>query len=199
MSDTLIDAKVVLLGDTGVGKTCVVVQFVEQKFSPHTPLTIGASFLTKTLCLEGSKIRLQLWDTAGQERFRSLAPMYYRGAEVALLVYDVASEDSFVRVKEWVKELRTNIFEEITLVLVGNQIDKLYREVPTMEAGEYAHSIHALFFEVSAKNNTGIDEMFLEIAKRILQRHNPSDFYSKNLSLTLPPPIVQSVDKPCCS
>jgi len=146
MSDTLIDAKVVLLGDTGVGKTCVVVQFVEQKFSPHTPLTIGASFLTKTLCLEGSKIRLQLWDTAGQERFRSLAPMYYRGAEVALLVYDVASEDSFVRVKEWVKELRTNIFEEITLVLVGNQIDKLYREVPTMEAGEYAHSIHALFF-----------------------------------------------------
>jgi len=169
VNEKLIEAKIVILGDTGVGKTSIVLQFVENRFNIMSSPTIGASFLSKTVWVDGARCRLQLWDTAGQERFRSLAPMYYRGAAAAVLVYDVTSLDTFRKVKEWVKELRTNIFEDIILVLVGNQVDKLYPKVPKEEASEYAASIGALFFETSAKKNTGIEELFLEIAKLLVE------------------------------
>jgi len=146
VNEKLIEAKIVILGDTGVGKTSIVLQYVENRFNIMSSPTIGASFLSKTVWVDGARCRLQLWDTAGQERFRSLAPMYYRGAAAAVLVYDVTSLDTFRKVKEWVKELRTNIFEDIILVLVGNQVDKPYPKVPKEEASEYAASIGALFF-----------------------------------------------------
>jgi len=174
MNDTFLEAKIVLLGDTGVGKTSIVVRYVEQRFSSVMSPTIGASFLTKTIIIDGVRVKLQLWDTAGQERFRSLAPMYYRGAAAAVLIYDVASEESFHRVKEWVKELRTNVFDEILLVIVGNQIDKPYREVSNSDAQEYAHSIGALCVEASAKKNIGIDELFGQIAKQLVDAKIPS-------------------------
>jgi len=155
-----IEAKVVLLGDTGVGKTSTVLRYVEQRFLTSSTPTIGASFLSKTIWVSGSRVKLQLWDTAGQERFRSLAPMYYRGAAAAVLVYDVTSADTFTKVKEWVKELRTNVFDDLILIICGNQIDRTARNVDSQEAAEYAKSIGALFFETSAKNNIGIEEMF---------------------------------------
>eukprot|EP01119_Soliformovum_irregulare_P009549 TRINITY_DN2296_c0_g1_i1.p1 TRINITY_DN2296_c0_g1~~TRINITY_DN2296_c0_g1_i1.p1 ORF type:complete len:127 (-),score=9.52 TRINITY_DN2296_c0_g1_i1:442-822(-) len=114
LNEPLMEAKIVILGDTGVGKTSIVLQYVENRFSPISSPTIGASFLSKTLWITNSRIRLQLWDTAGQERFRSLAPMYYRGAAAALLVYDVTSPETFKKVKEWVRELKTNVFDEIS-------------------------------------------------------------------------------------
>eukprot|EP01118_Nematostelium_gracile_P000785 TRINITY_DN10791_c0_g1_i1.p1 TRINITY_DN10791_c0_g1~~TRINITY_DN10791_c0_g1_i1.p1 ORF type:complete len:223 (-),score=40.43 TRINITY_DN10791_c0_g1_i1:17-685(-) len=168
-NEQLLEAKLVVLGDTGVGKTSIVLQYVENRFNVMSSPTIGASFLSKTLWVDGVRCRLQLWDTAGQERFRSLAPMYYRGAAAAILVYDVTNAESFRKVKEWVKELRTNVFEDIILVLVGNQIDKNFPKVTKEEAIDYATSINALFFETSAKKAIGIEELFLEIAKLLVQ------------------------------
>jgi len=163
------EAKIVLLGETGVGKTSIVSRYVLQKFVPSQNPTIGASFLTKTLYLNETRLKLQLWDTAGQERFRSLAPMYYRGASAALLVYDVTYEDSYNKVKDWVRELRTNIYEDIILVVVNNQKDKAGRKIKSETAKEYAASIGALCFDTSAKLNEGIEEMFLEVAKKLVK------------------------------
>jgi len=136
--------------------------------------------------VNGTRIKLQLWDTAGQERFRSLAPMYYRGAAAALLVYDVTSEESFQKVKEWVKELRTNIYEDIILAIVGNQVDRTYRQVERAEAEEYAHSIGALCFETSAKTNKGIEEMFVEMAKQLVDLRAPTQPVDDNNNSTKP-------------
>jgi len=163
-----VEAKIVLLGDTGVGKTSIVLRYVEQRFSNTSTPTIGASFLTKTIWVNENRIKLQLWDTAGQERFRSLAPMYYRGAAAALLVYDVTDEESFEQVKDWVKELRHNSTDDVIIAIVGNQVDKPYRKISAEAASEYGQSIGAKTFETSAKKNTGIDEMFVEVARIIL-------------------------------
>jgi len=190
-----IEAKVVLLGDTGVGKTSTVLRYVEQRFLTSSTPTIGASFLSKTIWVSGSRVKLQLWDTAGQERFRSLAPMYYRGAAAAVLVYDVTSADTFTKVKEWVKELRTNVFDDLILIICGNQIDRTARNVDSQEAAEYAKSIGALFFETSAKNNIGIEEMFFEIAKQLVGIKHPSQNYGSISELK---PVQHQEQRPCC-
>jgi len=200
MTEIVAEAKVVVLGDTGVGKTSIVLRFVEQRFTSNVPPTIGASFLTKTLYLEGVRLKLQLWDTAGQERFRSLAPMYYRGAAVALIVFDVTLEDSFLSMQEWVKELRSNVVDDLLLVIVANQIDKIPRKITTEEASEYARSIGALFFETSAKKNLGIDQMFSEIARYLVQVRIPNEIATAP-SPTVVPALSSSTvvrESTCC-
>ncbi|EGG17685.1 Rab GTPase [Cavenderia fasciculata] len=166
-----IECKIVLLGSTDVGKTAISVRYAEGIF-PMRPLsTVGASFLTKNVNVDGNRIKFQIWDTAGQERFRSLASMYYRGASVAILVFDVSSQKSFDKIKEWVQELKINIQEDIVMIVCGNKIDK-ERVVDRDIAKTYADDIKALYYETSAKMNEGIDVMFLEIAKRLLIKHH---------------------------
>jgi len=162
------DSKIVLLGDSGVGKTSIAVRYVQESFSSKLPPTIGASFLTKRIAVDNFKIKLQLWDTAGQERFRSLAPMYYRGAVAAILVFDLTNETSFNKVKDWVTELRTNVSEEIIMCIVGNKADlDAQRKITADQGSEYAASIGATYYETSAKTNTGVDSIFLDIAKKL--------------------------------
>jgi len=197
--EQLIEAKIVILGDTGVGKTSIVLQYVENRFNVMSSPTIGASFLSKTLWIDGARCRLQLWDTAGQERFRSLAPMYYRGAAAAVLVYDVTSPETYKKAKEWVKELRTNVFEDIILVVVGNQVDKMYPKVTKEEASEYAASIGALFFETSAKKNTGIEELFLEIAKLLVETKSYSVAHVNTRDISVVEEKPKKEDGVCCN
>ncbi|GAM27535.1 hypothetical protein SAMD00019534_107110, partial [Acytostelium subglobosum LB1] len=123
METLLLEKKVVLLGNTDVGKTAIAIRYSEGIFPTRPLSTVGASFLTKNVHVDGCRIKFQIWDTAGQDRFRSLAPMYYRGACVAVLVFDITISKSFDKVKEWVEELRSNILEDIVLVLCGNKID----------------------------------------------------------------------------
>jgi len=170
---TSIDAKVVLLGDTGVGKTSVALRFVQDAFTTRTAPTVGASFLTKVMLVEDCKIKLRLWDTAGQERFRSLAPMYYRQACAAVIVFDITREDSFHKMCDWVRELQINLAEEIILVVVGNKKTDLeqLRKVSKANAEEYARSIGALkYIEASAKTGEGIGDIFLHIAQRLNEK-----------------------------
>ncbi|ESO95115.1 hypothetical protein LOTGIDRAFT_215280 [Lottia gigantea] len=151
-----LEAKVVVLGSQGVGKTSVVIRYVGGMFSKAVSPTIGASFFTYKLSLDNYRVKLQVWDTAGQERFRSMAPMYYRKANAAMLLYDITSPDSFYDIKDWVKELKKNVDYPIIMCLLGNKCDlDSGRKVSIEEAEEYAQSIGALFFEVSALKNTG--------------------------------------------
>jgi len=166
-----INAKVVLLGGSGVGKTAMTIRYAENTFVPQHTSTIGASFLTKTVIVDNVKIKFQVWDTAGQERFKSLAPMYYREASAALLVYDITDFGSFVKAQEWVEELQAQITHEIVLAVVGNKCDMgNARAVPKEKAMAFAKSINAMFYETSAKDNDGLDALFLEVSRKLVER-----------------------------
>ncbi|CAN1747570.1 Ras-related protein RABF1 [Linum perenne] len=139
-------AKLVLLGDSGVGKSCIVLRFVRGQFDPTSKVTIGASFLSQTLALEDSTtVKFEIWDTAGQERYAALAPLYYRGAAVAVIVYDITSPESFKKAQYWVKELQKHGSPDIVLALVGNKADlHENREVPT-QVSDPATSNHMIW------------------------------------------------------
>lgn len=161
-----IEGKVVILGAQGVGKTTVIYRYITQMFSRHISPTIGASFFTCKVNLEESKVKLQIWDTAGQERFRSMAPMYYRNANAALLVFDLTQYNSFKEIKSWVVELKRNVDEAMVLVLVGNKRDLTdERMVDTEEGRQYATSIGASYHETSAVHDDGgVEQVFIATA-----------------------------------
>uniref|UniRef100_A0A2K5VL94 RAB22A, member RAS onco family n=1 Tax=Macaca fascicularis TaxID=9541 RepID=A0A2K5VL94_MACFA len=162
------ELKVCLLGDTGVGKSSIVWRFVEDSFDPNINPTIGASFMTKTVQYQNELHKFLIWDTAGQERFRALAPMYYRGSAAAIIVYDITKEETFSTLKNWVKELRQHGPPNIVVAIAGNKCDLIdVREVMERDAKDYADSIHAIFVETSAKNAININELFIEISRRI--------------------------------
>ncbi|KAF9820969.1 hypothetical protein IEO21_00946 [Rhodonia placenta] len=126
--DQGIDAKIVIMGNTGVGKTSLLHRYTQNKFDPkNTTSTTGAFFVTKKVYVDGIKVRLQLWDTAGQERFRSMAPMYYRGANAALLLYDITNAASFDDVRGWLEELKKNCSPDLIIYIVGSKAD-LHRQ-----------------------------------------------------------------------
>uniref|UniRef100_A0A3B3QPU6 Ras-related protein Rab-21 n=2 Tax=Paramormyrops kingsleyae TaxID=1676925 RepID=A0A3B3QPU6_9TELE len=162
--------KVVLLGEGCVGKTSLVLRYCENKFNDKHITTLQASFLTKKLNIGGKRVNLAIWDTAGQERFHALGPIYYRDSNGAILVYDITDEDSFQKVKNWVKELRKMLGNEISLCIVGNKIDlEKERNVSIQEAEGYAESVGAKHYHTSAKLNKGIEELFLDLCKRMME------------------------------
>uniref|UniRef100_A0A914WYL8 Ras-related protein Rab-21 n=1 Tax=Plectus sambesii TaxID=2011161 RepID=A0A914WYL8_9BILA len=173
--------KVVLLGEGAVGKTSLVLRYVENKFNPKHLSTLQASFMTKKLNVAGTRVELNIWDTAGQERFHALGPIYYRDSQGALLVYDITDEDSFFKVKNWVKELRRMLGETVVLIIVGNKTDlNKDRRVALNTAMEYASSVNAVHFECSAKTNVGIEEIFLDLTKRMIERAKSSESGNKS-------------------
>ncbi|XP_055335640.1 ras-related protein Rab-21-like [Paramacrobiotus metropolitanus] len=177
------DFKLVLLGEGCVGKTSLVLRYVENRFNEKHESTLQASFLNKKLNIGGKRINLAIWDTAGQERFHALGPIYYRDSQGALLVYDITDEDSFQKVRNWVKELRKMLGNDAVLAIVGNKIDlEKQRHVPVETAEEYAASVGAKHFHTSAKQNKGIEELFLDLSKRMLDQAEKSDALKRGSS-----------------
>jgi len=165
--------KLVLLGDTSVGKSSIVIRFVKGQFSEYQESTIGAAFLTQTVPVQDCTVKFEIWDTAGQERYHSLAPMYYRGAAAAIVVYDITSQESFHRAKSWVKELQRQGSPDVVIALAGNKIDRdEEREVPAADAKQYADDNSLYFIETSAKTNVNVRELFLAIARQLPKENN---------------------------
>ncbi|OQR82535.1 Rab21/Rab5 family GTPase [Achlya hypogyna] len=163
--------KVVLLGEGRVGKTSILLRYIRNEYDDRQVSTLQASYLDKKLTVDNQNLQLSLWDTAGQERFHALGPIYYRDADGALLVYDITDDESFKKVKTWVKELRRIVGEEIDIVIAGNKID-LKRNIKVTEADAvaYAKSVGATHFYTSAKLNRGLDDVFVDLSKRMLAR-----------------------------
>jgi small GTP-binding protein len=164
--------KIVVVGDSGVGKTCLLLRFVRDEWEPDCQPTLGVEFLAKIINTEGHRIQLQLWDTAGQELFRSVTRGYYRGAAGALLLFDITSRETFQDIEHWLQDLREVARPDLTVVLIGNKADLTQqREVTEEEARAYAEKNRMTYFETSAKtgdNVTGsVTACVLDIERRV--------------------------------
>ncbi|XP_063358967.1 ras-related protein Rab-5B-like [Cydia amplana] len=160
--------KVVLLGESAVGKSSLVQRFIKCHFQENASATIGAAFLTRTVSLGDTTVMFEIWDTAGQERYHSLAPMYYRGAQAAIVVYDITNPHTFVRARNWVKQLQRQASPSIVIALAGNKSDlAAKRMVEFEEVQAYADENGLLFMETSAKTAMNVNDIFLAIAIRL--------------------------------
>ncbi|KAF4076061.1 hypothetical protein AMELA_G00226080 [Ameiurus melas] len=200
-SNKICQFKLVLLGESAVGKSSLVLRFVKGQFHEFQESTIGAAFLTQTVCLDDTTVKFEIWDTAGQERYHSLAPMYYRGAQAAIVVYDITNEESFARAKNWVKELQRQASPNIVIALAGNKADLASkRALDFQDAQSYADDNSLLFMETSAKTSMNVNEIFMAIAKKLPKNEPqaPGSSAGRNRGVDLAE-TAQPAKGPCCS
>lgn len=176
VSQKVYNFKLVLLGDASVGKSCIVVRFAKDEFYEYQEPTIGAAFMTQSVNLGDSIVKFEIWDTAGQERYRSLAPMYYRGASAAVVVYDITNRESFDGAQTWVNELQAIQSNDIVIALAGNKDDlDEDRAVDTEYVRRYADENNIFFLETSAKTGRHVNQLFQEIARKLPKNKREQD------------------------
>jgi len=163
--------KYIIIGDTGVGKSCLLLQFTDKRFQPGYDLTIGVEFGARMITIDNKNIKLQIWDTAGQESFRSITRSYYRGAAGALLVYDITRKETFNQLSSWLEDARQHSSTNMTIMLIGNKCDLDHKRAVTKEEGEqFAKEKGLIFLETSAKTAANVEEAFLDTAKAIYEK-----------------------------
>merc|ERR1711976_504564 len=191
--------KVVLIGDSGVGKSNLLSRFTRNEFNLETKSTIGVEFATRSIQTENKTIKAQIWDTAGQERYRAITSAYYRGAVGALLVYDISKQITFENVERWLNELRDHADSNIVIMLVGNKSDlKHLRAVSTDEAAQFAEKHGLSFIETSALESTNVEEAFQQILTEIynITGRNTGDTGSKSDNVSTGQTINPVADPP---
>jgi len=161
--------KYIIIGDTGVGKSCLLLQFTDKRFRTDHNLTIGVEFGARLITVDNKQIKLQIWDTAGQENFRSITRSYYRGASGALLVYDVSRRDSYSHLGRWLEEARQHANPNTVIMLIGNKADLERREVSHEEGAQFAQANNLIFRETSAKTAQNVEEAFIQTARKIYE------------------------------
>lgn len=160
--------KVVLIGDSGVGKSSLLSRFTRNEFDNESKSTIGVEFATRSLEIDGKTIKAQVWDTAGQERYRAITSAYYRGAVGAVLVYDITKQKTYESVDRWMEEVKEHASEQIVVMLVGNKCDlKHLQAIPTEEVKTIAEEKNLLFVEASALDATNVEELFQETIEKV--------------------------------
>ena len=163
-------AKILTIGESGVGKTCILLRYTDNKFIKHHLTTIGIDYKTKDVNINNKSIKLKIWDTAGQERFRNITQQYYKGADGIVLVFDLTDRNSFEKIREWMKQIQTYTQKDsIGIVLLGNKCDAENKAVSLQEASEIATEFNMKFFETSAMNNINIEESFKELSMEIIK------------------------------
>jgi Ras-related protein Rab-2A len=183
--------KYIIIGDTGVGKSCLLLQFTDKRFRTDHDLTIGVEFGARLITLDHKQIKLQIWDTAGQESFRSITRSYYRGASGALLVYDISRRDTFNHLTRWLEEARQNANPNMAIMLIGNKCDLERREVSFEEGDKFAREHGLIFRETSAKTAQNVEEAFVQTAQKIYEniQNNVYDLSSESsgIKVGMPP------------
>ncbi|XP_069101752.1 ras-related protein Rab-8A isoform X1 [Argopecten irradians] len=160
--------KLLLIGDSGVGKTCVLFRFSEDAFNSTFISTIGIDFKIRTIELDGKKIKLQIWDTAGQERFRTITTAYYRGAMGIMLVYDITNEKSFENIRNWIRNIEEHASQDVEKMILGNKCDMNDKRMVSKERGEQLAIEHGIkFMETSAKASINVEDAFFTLARDI--------------------------------
>jgi len=167
--------KLVLIGDSGVGKSCLLLRFADDNFTDSYISTVGVDFRFRTVTIDSKTVKLQIWDTAGQERFRTITSAYYRGADGIIMVYDVTSSESFDHVEEWLSEVDRYANENTIKLLVGNKADLAdERQVSEETAQRFADKLNISFLETSAKTSTNVETAFLTMAKELIKAREKS-------------------------
>lgn len=197
--------KLLLIGDSGVGKSCLLLRFSDDSFTPSFITTIGIDFKIRTIELDGKRIKLQIWDTAGQERFRTITTAYYRGAMGILLVYDVTDERSFKNIRNWFSNIEQHASEGVNKILIGNKCDWVEKKAITKEQGQQlADEFGIKFLETSAKANINVEEAFFTLArdikKRLIDTHAQEQQNTQNKRLELDKQNTKSSSgSSCCN
>lgn len=191
--------KIVLIGESGVGKSCLVLRFADDVYSETFIATIGVDFKIRTVELDGKRVKLQTWDTAGQERFRNIVTSFYRGAHGIIVVFDITDQHSFDCLPMWIKEVDYYSVENVNKILIGNKCDlKAQRVVPYEVAKKFAESMGMPYLETSAKNNTNVEQAFMTMSAEIKNRVgdlNPKDDINEKVRIQSSKPVKYST---CC-
>lgn len=188
-----------MIGDSGVGKSCLLLRFADDTYTESYISTIGVDFKIRTIDLDGKTIKLQIWDTAGQERFRTITSSYYRGAHGIIVVYDTTDLESFNNVKQWLHEIDRYASDNVNKLLVGNKSDLTSkRAVSFDQAKEFADSLGIEFIETSAKNSTNVEKAFMMMASQIKMRYKPVTAAGNNNGVNLQGQSVAQKSGGCC-
>jgi len=178
--------KLVLIGDSGVGKSCLLLRFADDAFTESYISTIGVDFRFRTVKIDNKTVKLQIWDTAGQERFRTITSAYYRGADGIIMVFDVTSMESFDHVNDWLKEVNRYAAEGTVKLLVGNKSDRTADKVVTeSKAKEFADELGIPFIETSAKSSKNVEEAFLTMAGELIRQRDARGGGNENNGIDL--------------
>jgi small GTP-binding protein len=186
-----------IIGDSAVGKSCLLLRFAENKFTENFVMTIGIDFKVRHVEIDDAKVKLQIWDTAGQEKFRTITKAYYRGAHGILLVYDVTSIESFNQTRQWMQSIQENMLDPVAVIFVGNKCDA-ERTVSKEEAQDLANEFNVEYFETSAKTGEGVDQTFVRLAKLILDQQRERVQTNAGYAVSLPSKSGQREESDGC-
>ncbi|CAD8172553.1 unnamed protein product [Paramecium octaurelia] len=194
--------KIVIIGDSGVGKTNIMTQFTRGEFSEETKTTVGVEFANKQLVIDDKIIKAQLWDTAGQERYRAIISSYYKGASGALIVFDITKQSTFDNVDRWMKEVQESTSNDISIILVGNKSDLRHlRQISSDVSSAYASKHKIAFLETSAKDGANVNEAFNKLINEIHSKNKNNSIYTQkktNQQITEAVQIDSQKDSGCC-